>query len=135
MPERKTPTTSVRKGTGRKAAPLNAELFAAKGRATAQTEQEAAAQGGEAGEAGQALPASSPAKGQEADQEPLSQPAASVSPLQIDGRRLRATGRTQRFGATVHPDWAAKLKHIAQRDGLLMVEVLERALEAYERDR
>jgi predicted transcriptional regulator len=35
----------------------------------------------------------------------------------------------------VSPEFDEKLRHIAQRDGLMMVEVLERALEAYEKAR
>jgi hypothetical protein len=53
----------------------------------------------------------------------------------IDGRRLRKTGRTVQFATKVSLEFDAKLRRIAQRDGLLLVEVLERALEAYEEAR
>jgi hypothetical protein len=50
----------------------------------------------------------------------------------IDGRSLRKTGRTVQFATKVSLEFDDKLRRIAQRDGLLLVEVLERALEAYE---
>jgi len=53
----------------------------------------------------------------------------------IDGRSLRRTGRTVQLATKVSVEFDSKLRHIAQRDGLLLVEVLERALEAYEKAR
>src|SRR5918997_6684482 len=53
----------------------------------------------------------------------------------IDGRSLRKTGRTVQFATKVSLEFDDKLRRIAQRDGLLLVEVLERALEAYEESR
>ena len=53
----------------------------------------------------------------------------------IDGRSLRRTGRTVQFATRVSEEWDDKLRRIAQRDGLKLVEVLERALEAYEEGR
>ncbi len=53
----------------------------------------------------------------------------------IDGRSLRRTGRTVQFATKVSLEFDDKLRRIAQRDGLLLVEVLERALEAYEEAR
>jgi hypothetical protein len=53
----------------------------------------------------------------------------------IDGRSLRRTGRTVQLATKVSVEFDIKLRHIAQRDGLLLVEVLERALEAYEKTR
>jgi hypothetical protein len=50
----------------------------------------------------------------------------------LDGRSLRKTGRTVQFATRVSGEWDDKLRHIAQRDGLLLVEVLEQALDAYE---
>jgi hypothetical protein len=50
----------------------------------------------------------------------------------IDGRSLRKTGRTVQFATKVSLEFDDKLRRIAQRDGLLLVEVLERALDAYE---
>lgn len=70
---------------------------------------------------------------------PLREPAPATparAPDRIDGRARRATGRTLRFGATVHPDWKAKLDQLADRlgAGTLYVRVLERALDALERE-
>jgi hypothetical protein len=53
----------------------------------------------------------------------------------IDGRSLRRTGRTVQFATKVSVEFDDKLRRIAQRDRLLLVEVLERALEAYEEAR
>jgi hypothetical protein len=50
----------------------------------------------------------------------------------IDGRSLRKTGRTVQFATKVSVEFDDTLRRIAQRDGLLLVEVLERALKAYE---
>jgi hypothetical protein len=56
-------------------------------------------------------------------------------PNHIDGRSLRRTGRTVQFATKVSPAFDEKLRQIAQRDRLMMVEVLERALDAYEKAR
>jgi hypothetical protein len=53
----------------------------------------------------------------------------------LDGRSMRKTGRTVQFATRVSEEWDEKLRHIAQRDGLLLVEVLEQALDAYEEAR
>jgi hypothetical protein len=50
----------------------------------------------------------------------------------IDGRTLRKTGRTVQFATRVSEDFDERLRQIAQRDGIKLVEVLERALDAYE---
>ena len=55
--------------------------------------------------------------------------------LRIDGRSLRKTGRTIQLATRVSWEFDEKLRHIAQRDGLKLVEVLEQALEAYEKAR
>ncbi len=49
----------------------------------------------------------------------------------MDGRSARRTHRTLQFATRVRPEWDADLRALAQRDGLLLVEVLERALELY----
>lgn len=49
----------------------------------------------------------------------------------IDGRSARRTHRTVQFATRVKPEWDVELRRLAQRDGLLLVEVLERALELY----
>ena len=50
----------------------------------------------------------------------------------IDGRSLRKTGRTVQFATRVSMEFDDRLRRLAQRDGLKLCEVLERALEAYE---
>jgi hypothetical protein len=50
----------------------------------------------------------------------------------IDGRSLRKSGRTLQLATRVSWEFDDKLRHIAQRDGLKLVEVLERGLDAYE---
>ena len=58
--------------------------------------------------------------------------AARSEPLQrMDGRSARRTNRTLQFATRVRPEWDAELRALAQRDGLLLVEVLERALALY----
>ncbi len=68
---------------------------------------------------------------------PETAPAPSPVPVQneqfrIDGRSLRRTNRTIQFATRVTPEFDVRLRQIAARDGLLLVEVLERALDAYE---
>lgn len=53
----------------------------------------------------------------------------------IDGRTLRRSGRTVQFATRVSPEFDDRLRQIAQRDRMLLVEVLERALDAYEQSR
>lgn len=66
---------------------------------------------------------------------PVLAPAPSATSLQprIDGRTLRRSGRTVQFATRVSPEFDDRVRQLAMRDGLLLVEVLERALEAYER--
>jgi hypothetical protein len=49
-----------------------------------------------------------------------------------DGRSARRTGRTVQFATRVSPEFDERLRVIAEREGILLVEVLERALDAYE---
>jgi len=53
----------------------------------------------------------------------------------IDGRSLRKSGRTLQLATRVSWEFDDQLRHIAQRDNLKLVEVLERGLEAYEATR
>jgi hypothetical protein len=53
----------------------------------------------------------------------------------LDGRTLRKTGRTLQLATRVSPEFDERLRCIAQRDGLKLVEVLERGLDAYEDSR
>ena len=52
-----------------------------------------------------------------------------------DGRSARRTSRTVQFATRVSPAFDERLRDIAEREGLLLVEVLERALDAYEAKR
>ena len=65
-------------------------------------------------------------------------PAPLVKPLpaRIDGlyASRRPSGRTIQFATRVSPEFDDRVRQIAMRDGLLLVEVLERALDAYERN-
>jgi hypothetical protein len=53
-------------------------------------------------------------------------------PDRVDGRSLRKSGRLIPFATRVSLDFDTRLRRIAQRDGLLLVEVLECGLDAYE---
>jgi len=52
---------------------------------------------------------------------------------QPDGRSLRRTHRTQQFNTKVTPDFYQLLHSLAQKENLLMTEVLEKALQEYAR--
>ncbi len=52
-----------------------------------------------------------------------------------DGRSARRSGRTLQFATRVSPEFDTRLRAVAERDGKLLVEVLEDALEAYENSR
>jgi hypothetical protein len=48
-----------------------------------------------------------------------------------DGRKGRATGRVVQLNVRVTPEWKAEVTAHAERHGLLLVEMLERAWESY----
>jgi hypothetical protein len=52
---------------------------------------------------------------------------------QEDGRSARRTGRTLQFATRVSPDFNRRFRAVAKRDGLMFAELLEKALEAYEK--
>lgn len=60
------------------------------------------------------------------------QPVKETVTGRIDGRTTRKTNRTVQFATRVTPEWDARIRAVAQREGVLLVEVLERALDAYE---
>lgn len=63
-------------------------------------------------------------------------PVSALSPKQrVDGRTLRRTNRTIQLATRVTAEFDERLRSIALRDGLLIVEVLERALDAYDASR
>ena len=68
---------------------------------------------------------------------PLPLPATAVEQPRArrDGRTLRRTNRTIAFATRVSADFDDRLRDIAERDGLKLVEILERALDAYEHSR
>jgi len=68
---------------------------------------------------------------------PVARPAAAKPPPQaaakkIDGRSARKTNRTVQFATRVTPEWDARIRALAQREGVLLVEILEKALDHYE---
>lgn len=65
-----------------------------------------------------------------AEQQPASPPRETVRP---DGRSRRRTGRTLQFATKVSWEFDDRLRHIADRDDKMLVEVLELALDAYEK--
>ena len=52
--------------------------------------------------------------------------------MRRDGRSARRSGRTLQFATRVSPAFDDRLRSIDERDGKLLVEVLEDALDAYE---
>lgn len=69
-----------------------------------------------------------------ANKQAIKQPARNPEPEapRIDGRSLRKTHRTVQLATKVSPEYDAKLRMIAQRDGLLICELLEKSLDSYE---
>jgi hypothetical protein len=58
-------------------------------------------------------------------------PSRAGQGARIDGRGLRKTGRTVQFATRVSMDFDDRLRRTAQREGLMLCEVLERALDKY----
>jgi hypothetical protein len=61
--------------------------------------------------------------------------AAIHHPKERDGRSARRTGRTVQFATRVSEEFDERFRTVCKRDSLLMVELLEKALDAYERGR
>lgn len=62
-------------------------------------------------------------------------PTPALSPsIRRDGRTLRKTNRTVAFATRVTQDFDCRVREIAEQTGLKIVEVLEAALAAYERE-
>lgn len=57
---------------------------------------------------------------------------AEAIPRRRDARAMRRTNRTLPFATRVSPEFNNRLRDIAERDDLKLVELLERALDAYE---
>jgi hypothetical protein len=67
--------------------------------------------------------------------EPRLRPVADTGPTQrIDARSLRRSGRTVHFATKVTPDFDNRLRQIAAETGKMLTEILEEALEAWERE-
>lgn len=67
---------------------------------------------------------------------PLPQESQSISNadnhyIRRDGRSARKTNRTLAFATRVTIEFDKEIREIAEREGLLLVEVLEEALNAY----
>lgn len=62
-------------------------------------------------------------------------PAAVEGRRGRDGRSARRTGRTIQFATRVTPEFDERFRAVAERDGLLHVELLEKSLAAYESTR
>ena len=59
----------------------------------------------------------------------LGPPEAAVAlHARLDGRTMRRSGRTVQFATRVSPAFDSRIREIAMRDSMLLVEVLERAL-------
>lgn len=66
---------------------------------------------------------------------PALSPAATQPRQRRDGRSARRTNRTLPLSTRVSPEFDERLRDVAERDGLMLCELLEEALEAYERRR
>lgn len=53
----------------------------------------------------------------------------------LDGRSLRRSNRVVQFATRVTPEFDRRVREIARDENLMIVEVLEKALQAYERQR
>ena len=65
----------------------------------------------------------------------VASPVAAPQASRMDGRTMRRSGRTVQFATRVSPEFDERIRHIALQEGRLLVEVLERALDAYEASR
>jgi len=53
----------------------------------------------------------------------------------IDGRTLKATGRTEQLATRVTAEFGQRVRDIAKRDGIKLVVLWEMAIDAYEREK
>lgn len=53
---------------------------------------------------------------------------------EVDGRSKRASGRTEQIATRVTAEFRDQIRAIAERDGILIAEVMEKAVDAYERE-
>jgi hypothetical protein len=67
--------------------------------------------------------------------EPTPRTAAGIGPPQrIDARSLRRSGRTVHFATKVTPAFDNRVRQIAAETGKMLTEILEEALQAWERE-
>jgi hypothetical protein len=66
---------------------------------------------------------------------PPTETSENLRSLEIDKRTLRKTNRIHQFNTSVSKEWMEKLKAISYEERLKYVEVLEKALECYEKHR
>ena len=66
---------------------------------------------------------------------PINETTENIRSLEIDKRTLTKTGRTYQLGTRVKKEFLKQLKSIAYEERLKLVEVLEKALECYEKHR
>jgi hypothetical protein len=65
---------------------------------------------------------------------PLQAEERDIEPVtRRDARMLRRTNRTLPFATRVSPAFDNRLRDIAEREGIKLVELLEKALDAYEK--
>ncbi len=60
------------------------------------------------------------------------EPSAGRRGRHEDGRSARRTGRTVQFATRVSDEFDKRFRQVAKRDGLLLAQLLEKTLEAYE---
>ena len=64
---------------------------------------------------------------------PINETTENIKSLEVDKRTLKKTGRVHLFGTRVKKEWLTKLKQISYDERLKYVEVLEKALDCYEK--
>jgi hypothetical protein len=65
---------------------------------------------------------------------PRAQASGAVDAGDLDGRTLRATHRTHQFATRIKLETHKKMKRIAARDGITLGELIEKAVDAYEKE-
>ena len=66
---------------------------------------------------------------------PIQEATENLQSLNLDKRTLKRTGRVHLFATRVKKEWITQLKSIAYEERLHYNEVLEKALECYEKQR
>ena len=66
---------------------------------------------------------------------PIHETTENIQSLNLDKRTLKKTGRVHLFATRVRKEWIKQLKAIAYEERLHYNEVLEKALECYEKHR